>query len=72
MLIVGVAQSLSATPRTAARQASLPFIISWSLLKPISIESVMPSNHLILCRILLLPSTLPSIRVFSDESALHI
>ena len=45
---------------------------SWSLLKLLSIESVMPSNHLILCRALLLPSIFPCIRVFSNESALHI
>ena len=58
---------------TAACQASLAFTISQSLLKLISIESVMPSNHLILYRpLLLLPSILPSIRVFSNESALHI
>ena len=50
-----------------------PFTISWSLLKPMSIESVMPSNHLILCHPpLLLPSIFPSIRVFSNESALRI
>ena len=62
-----------ATPDTAARQASLSFTVSWSLLKLMSIESVMPSNHLILCHpFLLLPSILPSIRVFSNESALHI
>ena len=62
-----------ATPWTAARQASLSFTISRSLLKPMSIESVMPSNHLILCRpLLLLPSVFPSIRVFSNESVLHI
>ena len=61
------------TPWTAACQASLSFIISQSLLKLMSIESVMPSNHLILCRsLLLLPSIFPSIRVFSNESALHI
>ena len=61
----------SATPWTAARQASL-FIISWSLLKLMSTESVMPSNHLILCRpLLFLPSIFPSIRVFSNESVLH-
>ena len=61
------------TPRTVARQASLSFIISWSLLKLMSIESVMPSNHLILCHsLLLLPSFFPSIRVFSSESVLHI
>ena len=57
---------------TAAHQASLPFPISQSLLKLMSIESVTPSNHLILCRPLLLPSIFPSIRVFSNESALHI
>ena len=56
-----------------ARQASLSFIISWSLLSLMSIESVMPSNHLILCHsLLLLPSIFPSIRVFSNESVLHI
>ena len=64
---------LFATPWTAAHQASLPITISRSLLKLMSIESVMPSNHLILCRpLLLLPSIFPSIRVFSDESVLHI
>ena len=57
---------------TRARQASLFFAISWSMLKLMSIESVMPSN-LILCRpLLLLPSIFPSVRVFSNESALHI
>ena len=56
---------LFVTPWTAARQASLPFTISWSLLKLTSIESVMPTNHLILCRSLLLPSIFPRIRVFS-------
>ena len=61
------------TPWTAARQASLSFIITWSLLKLMSIESVMPSKHLILCHpLLLLPSIFPSIRVFSDELGLHI
>ena len=60
-------------PQTAARQASLSITNSQSLLKLISIESVMPSNHFILCRPLLLPpSIFPSIRVFSNESALHI
>ena len=60
-------------PWTAARQASLSFTISLHLLKLMSIESVMPSNHLILCcPLLLLPSIFPSIRVFSNESALHI
>ena len=54
-------------------QVSLSFIISQSLLKLMSIESVMPSNHLILCHpLLLLPSVFPTIRVFSNESALHI
>ena len=61
------------TPWTAACQASLSITNSWSLLKLVSIELVMPSNHLILCRpLLLLPSIFPSIRVFSSESALHI
>ena len=63
---------LFATPWTAARQASLSFTNSWSLLKLMSIESVMPSNHLILCRPLLLPLIFPSIRVFSKESVLCI
>ena len=72
------AQSLSrvqlfATPWTAAHQASLSITNSQSLLKPMSIELVMPSNHLILCWPLLLsPSIFPSIRVFSNESALCI
>ena len=62
-----------ATPWAVARQAFLSITNSWSLLKLMSIESVMPSNHLILCRpLLLLPSIFPSIRVFSNESALHI
>ena len=64
---------LFATPWTAARQASLSIINSQSLCKLMSIESVMPSNHLILCHpLLLLPSIFPSIRVFSNESALPI
>ena len=64
---------LSATPQTTACQASLSLTISQSLLKLMSIESVMPPNHLILCHLLLLlPSILPSIRVFSNELALHI
>ena len=64
---------LFVTSWTAARQASLSITNSWSLLKLMSIESVMPSNHLILCcPLLLLPSIFPSIRVFSNESALHI
>ena len=61
---------LFATPWSAACQASLSFTISWSLLRLMSIESVMPSNHLILCHPLLLPSIFPSIRVFSNESEL--
>ena len=79
-----VVQSLShvqlfATPWTAAGQASLSITNSRSLLKLMSIESLMPSNHLILCHggwqegdLLLLPSIFPSIRVFSNESVLHI
>ena len=61
------------TPWTAAHQACLSITNSWSLLKLMSIECVMPSNHLILCHpLLLLPSIFPSIRVFSNELALHI
>ena len=73
-----IIQSLShvwlfATPWTAVHQASLSFIISRSLLNFVSIESVTPSNHLILCHpLLLLPSIFPSIRVFSSKLALHI
>ena len=65
---------LSATPWTAACQASLSITNSWSLLKLMSIKPVMPSNHLIfLCHpLLLLPSVFPSIRVFSNKSVLHI
>ena len=64
---------LFATPWTAALQASLSITTSWSSPKLMSTESVMPSNHLIPCRaLLLLPSIFPSIRVFSDESALRI
>ena len=63
---------LFATPWTAASQASLSITISWSSPKPMSIESMMPSNHLILCHPLFLPSIFPSIRVFSNESALRI
>ena len=63
---------LFATPWTAPWQSSLSITNSLSLPKLMSIESVMPSNHLILCRLLLLPSIFPSIRVFSNESALHI
>ena len=77
-IFIFVVQSLSsvwlfATPRTAARQVSLSFTIAWSLLKLISVESMMPSNHLVLCHpLLLLPLIFPSIRVFSNGSALHI
>ena len=61
------------TPWTAACQASLSITNSQSLFKLMSIESVMPSNHLILCQpLLLLPSIFPSIRVFSNESVLHL
>ena len=73
-----VVQSLShsrlfVTPWMAAHQASLSFTVSWSLLKLMSTESVMSSSHLILCSpLLLLPSILPSIRVFSSELAFHI
>ena len=73
-----VVQSLSCvrlfeTPWTAAHQVSLSFTISWSLLKLLSIKSVMPSNHLVLCySLLLLPSVLPSIRILSSESALCV
>ena len=64
---------LSATPWTAARQASLSITNSWSLLKLMSIQLVMPFNHLILYHpLLFLPSIFPSIRVFSNESVLHI
>ena len=77
-VLISSGQSLShvrlfATPWTAARQASLSITNSQSLLKLMSIESVMPSNHLVLCHpLLLLPSIFPSIRVFSNESALGI
>ena len=64
--------SNSATPWTAALQASLSITISRSLFKLVSIESVMPSNHPILCHPLLLPSIFPCIRIFSSESILHI
>ena len=61
------------TPQTEACQVSLSFTVSRSLLKLMSIESMMPSNHLILCHpLFLLPSIFPSIRVFSTESVLHI
>ena len=68
-----VVVQLFATPWTAAHQASLSFTISRNLLRLMSVELVMPSNHLILCRPrLLLPSIFPNIRVFSNESALRI
>ena len=76
--LISSAQSLScvqlfAALWTVAHQASLSVTNSWSLLKLMSIESVRPSNHLILCHpLLLLPSILPSIRVFSSESVIHI
>ena len=60
------------TPWTAAQQASLSFTISWSLLKFMFIESAMPSNYLILCPPLLLPSIFPSIRVFANDQALCV
>ena len=73
-LVGSVAQScLTVTPWATARQASLSITYSQSLLKLLSIELVMPSNHLIVCRpLLLLASIFPSIRVFSNESALRI
>ena len=64
---------LSVTPWTAAHQASLSFTSSWSMFKLLSIELVMPSNHLVLyCSLLLLPSLFPSIRVFFNELVLRI
>jgi len=77
ILLLSSVQSLShvrlfASPWTAARQASLSITNSQSLPKLMSIKSVMPSNHLILCHPLLPPSIFPSIRVFSDESVIHI
>ena len=78
LVVVVIVQSLShvqlfATPWTAACQASLSFIISWSLLRLMCLELVTPSSHLILCHArLLLPSIFPSIRVFSKELALCI
>ena len=77
-LIISSVQLLScvwlfATPWITACQASLSITNTWSLLKLMSIESVMPPNHLILCRpLLLLPSIFPSIRVFSNVSVLHM
>ena len=76
-LVISSVQSLShvqlfVTPWTAALEASLSITNSWSLLKLMSIESVMPSNQLIPCPPLLPPSIFPSIKVFSNESVLHI
>ena len=76
--VISPVQSLShvqifVTPWTAACQASLSITNSWNLLELMSVELVMPPNHLILCHpLLLLPSIFPSIRVFSDESAFCI
>ena len=78
VVVAVVVQLLSCVPLfvtswTEELQASLFFTISWSLLKVMSTESVMPSNHLLICRpLLLLPSIFPSIRVFSNESALRV
>ena len=73
LLSRSVVSSSFASPWAAARQASLSFTLSQNSLKRMSMESVMPSSHLILCRpLLLLPSIFPTIRVFSNESALHI
>ena len=73
MLFGHLVMSDSVTPWTAARQASLSFTISWGLLKLMSTESVMPSNHHTLCHpLLLLPLIFPSSRVFSNESAVCI
>jgi len=76
LILITVVQSLSESDAlrptwTAAHQASLPFTVSWSLVKLMYIESVMPFNDLILCRPLFLTSVFPSIRVFSRESASH-
>ena len=75
--VVVIVQSLShvllfVTPWTAPCQASLSFTISWNLLKLMSIESVMPSSHLILCHPILLPSVFPNFRIFFNELALYI
>ena len=78
LCFIFVVQSLScvqffATPWTEASQAFLSFTVSWSLLRLMSIELLMPSNHLILCLpLLLLPSVFPSVRVFPNELALHV
>ena len=78
LIILGIVQSpscvqLFVTPQKAARRGSLTFTVSWNFLKFMSIESVVLSNHLILCHpLLLLPSIFPSIRVFSNESVFCI
>ena len=73
LLLFSLSDSLRPHGLTAACQASLSFTMSWSLLKLMSIELMMPSNHLIFCHpLLLLPSVFPSIRVFSNELALRI
>ena len=72
LLLLFFSCSFFETQWTEEPHASLSFTISWNLLKLMSIESVMPSNHLILCHPLLLPSIFPSLRVFSNESVLSI
>ena len=73
LLLQLFSHSVVSSSWTPVWQASLSFTNSWSLLRLMSLEPVMPSNHLILCRpLLFLPSIFPSIRVFSNESALHI
>ena len=72
LLLLFSCVQLFATPWTAACLASLSITISWNLLKLMFIESVMPSSHLILCHPLLLLSIFPNIRVFSNDSALHV
>ena len=71
-MLVQFSHSVFVAPWTAACQASLFITNSWNLLKLMSIESAMPSNHLIFCPLLLLPSIFPRIRVFSNESVLRI
>ena len=73
LLFFSCSVQLFVTPLTSAHLGSLSFTISWNVLILMSIESVMPSNHLILCcPLLLLPSIFPNIRVFSNQLALHI
>ena len=70
---VAIRVLLFPTPRTVAHQAFLSFIVFWTLFRLMSIESVMPSNHLVICcPLFLLPSIFPSIRVFSSESVIFI